>query len=379
MNPLQNTPCSKPAVSSWAARLGWRRRSGARLALNPSLFGAEANLPSPQDDRLASLGEMLKLHHAPKAKRVIWLFMADGPSQLDLFDYKPKLDEYLRQGPARLASATGQRITTMTSGQARFPVAPSIFKFAQHGKHGAWVSELLPNMAAIADDICASSSRCNTEAINHDPAITFIQTGSQIPGRPSLGAWLSLRHRQPERGPAGVRRAALAHRQPARRRRPSSRGCGDAGFLPTKHQGVALRSVGRSRCCTSRTRRASTPKLAAQHARRPGRAQSASGWRKWAIRKSPPASPSTKWRSACRPSVPELTDISKEPQSTLDLYGPEVKDPGTFAYNCLLARRLAERGVRFTQVFLRGWDHHGSLPGEHPQLGQADGPAGRRP
>ncbi|HZN36191.1 MAG TPA: DUF1501 domain-containing protein, partial [Pirellulaceae bacterium] len=151
--------------------------------LAPQLAAVESS--SEQD----SLGLLPKLHHAPKAKRVIWLFMADGPSQLDLWDYKPKLAEFFDKDlPDSIRQ--GQRITTMTSGQARLPVAPSMFKFAQHGQHGAWVSELLPKLAGVVDDLCVIKTM-NTEAINHDPAITYIQTGSQIPGRPSLGAWLS--------------------------------------------------------------------------------------------------------------------------------------------------------------------------------------------
>src|SRR5688572_21170077 len=157
--------------------------------LNPNLFAADAASANPADEALKSLGQMQILHHAPKAKRVIWLFMADAPSQLDLWDYKPKLAEFFDKDLPD-SVRMGQRITTMTSGQARLPVAPSVFKFAQHGQHGAWVSELLPHMASIVDDI-AIVKTVNTEAINHDPAITYIQTGSQIPGRPSMGAWVS--------------------------------------------------------------------------------------------------------------------------------------------------------------------------------------------
>jgi uncharacterized protein (DUF1501 family) len=322
--------------------------------LNPSLFAADSAANAPVAD---TFGTLPVLHHAPKAKRVIWLFMADAPSQIDLFDYKPKMQEYFDKDlPDSVRN--GQRITTMTSGQARFPIAPSLFKFQQHGKHGAWFSELLPHMGSIADDI-AIVKTMHTDAINHDPAITFIQTGSQLPGRPSTGAWLSYGIGSPNEDlPAFV----VLHS------RWSSKSGSQAlfsrlwgtGFLPTKHQGVALRSSGDPVLYLSNppgvsaaARRRMLDGLAALNHKR----QEAVGDPEIAARIA-------QYEMAYRmqTSVPELTDVSKEPQSVLDLYGPEVKEPGTFAYNCLLARRLAERGVRFTQVFIRGWDHHGNLP-----------------
>jgi hypothetical protein len=331
--------------------------------LNPRLFGADANPANPASEALASLGQVPKLHHAPKAKRVIWLFMADGPSQLDMFDYKPKLAEFFDKDLPD-SVRMGQRITTMTSGQARLPVAPSKFAFAQHGQHGAWVSELLPHLAGVADDLCIIKSM-HTEAINHDPAITYIQTGSQIPGRPSMGAWLSYGVGSPNQDlPAYVvlhsRIGAGAMTQALFSRLWGS------GFLPSKHQGVALRSVGDPVLYLSnpdgvdqQTRRTMLDGLAKLNQQR------------LAEQGDPEiAARIAQYEMAARMqmSVPELTDISREPQSVIDMYGPEVKEPGTFAYNCLLARRLAERGVRFTQVFLRGWDHHGNLPGQIPQL-----------
>ena len=333
--------------------------------LAPQMFAAESS------GEQASLGLLAKLHHAPKAKRVIWLFMADGPSQLDLWDYKPKLAEFFDKDlPDSIRQ--GQRITTMTSGQARLPVAPSMFKFAQHGQHGAWVSELLPKLAGVVDDLCVIKTM-NTEAINHDPAITYIQTGSQIPGRPSLGAWLSYGIGSPNQDlPAYV----VLHSRIANGSQTQalfSRLWG-AGFLPSKHQGVALRSVGDPVLYLS------NPAGVDQETRRTmldGLAQL--NQKRLAEQGDPEiAARIAQYEMAFRMqmSVPELTDISKEPQSVLDLYGPEAKEPGTFAYNCLLARRLAERGVRFTQVFLRGWDHHGNLPKQIPQLCQAmDQPA----
>ena len=335
--------------------------------LNPSLLAGDV---APVDP-LASLGLMPKLSHAPKAKRVIWLFMADGPSQLDLFDYKPKLAEFFDKDLPD-SVRMGQRITTMTSGQARLPVAPSKFSFAQHGQHGAWVSELVPHLAGVVDDMCIIKSM-NTEAINHDPAITYIQTGSQIPGRPSMGAWLSYGIGSPNQDlPAYVvlhsRIGAGAMTQALFAR------LWGAGFLPSKHQGVALRSTGdpvlylsNPAGVDSQTRATMLAGLAKLNQKR------------LAEQGDPEiAARIAQYEMAARMqvSVPELTDISKEPQSVVDMYGPEVKEPGTFAYNCLLARRLAERGVRFTQVFLRGWDHHGNLPAQIPQLCKAmDQPA----
>jgi hypothetical protein len=326
--------------------------------LNPKLFAA----PSETQPR----GALPALHHAPKAKRVIWLFMADAPSQLDLFDYKPKLQEFFDKDLPE-SVRKGQRITTMTSGQKRLPVAPSVFKFAQHGKTKAWLSELLPNLGTVVDDITIVKT-VFTEAINHDPAITFIQTGSEIPGRPSMGAWLSYGLGSPNQNlPAYV---VLHSRIPsgAQTQALFSRLWG-AGFLPTKHQGVALRSVGDPVLYLSNppgvnpeARREMLDGLAALNQKR----LEAKGDPEIAARIA-------QYEMAFRmqTSVPELIDVSKEPKHVLEMYGPEVTQPGTFAYNCLLARRLAERGVPFTQVFLRGWDHHGGLPGSIRKMAPA--------
>jgi hypothetical protein len=329
--------------------------------MNPSLFGAEPAAPAAD-----SYGILPALHFAPKAKRVIWLFMADAPSQLDLFEHKPKMQEMFDKDLPE-SVRNGQRITTMTSGQARFPIAPSVFKYQQYGKSGAWLSELLPEIGSVADDIAFVKS-LNTEAINHDPAITFIQTGSQLPGRPSTGAWLSYGIGSPNQDlPAFVvlhsRMAAGSMSQAL-----FSRLWG-AGFLPTKHQGVALRSSGDPVLYLSnppgvndKVRRRMLDGLAELNHKRAAEV----------------GDPETLSRIAqyemayrMQTSVPELADISKESKEVLDMYGPEVTQPGTYAYNCLLARRMAERGVRFTQVFLRGWDHHGGLPGSIRQLAKA--------
>ncbi len=318
--------------------------------VNPGLFSAE--------DKPAQAAGLPGLpHFAPKAKRVIYLFMSGAPSQLDMWDYKPKMNEfYDKDLPDSVRN--GQRITTMTSGQKRFPIAPSIFKFNQHGKHGAWVSELLPHTAGVIDDLAVIKT-IHTEAINHDPAITYIQTGSQLPGRPSAGAWLSyglgsmnqnlpafvVLHSTVNGGFGGQ---ALYAR------------LWGSGFLSTRHQGVSMRSTGDPVLYLSnpagvspRMRRRMLDELAKLNQERfdevgDPEIQSRISQYEMAYR--------------MQTSVPELTDISGESKETLEMYGPEVTKPGTFAANCLLARRLAERDVRFTQVFIRQWDQHGNLP-----------------
>ncbi len=333
--------------------------------LNPRLFAESPPVPvaAPVTGEPPALAE---LHRPARAKRVIWLFMADAPSQLDLWDYKPGLQEYFDKDLPE-SVRNGQRITTMTSGQSRLPVAPSMFKFNQHGQQGTWVSELLPHTASMMDDLCLVKT-VNTEAINHDPAITYIQTGSQIPGRPSLGAWLSYGIGSPNADlPAYVvlhsRLAAGSQSQALFSRLWGS------GFLPTRHQGVALRSVGDPVLYLS-----NPPGVNDTRRRRMLDGLSALNQTRLAEVGDPEINARiAQYEMAYRmqSSVPELTDLSQETAATLDMYGPDVKTPGTYAYNCLLARRLAERNVRFTQVFLRGWDHHGSLPKQIPDLCKA--------
>ncbi|MFN9374534.1 MAG: DUF1501 domain-containing protein [Planctomycetaceae bacterium] len=332
--------------------------------LNPTLFAPRAS--AAEATGAESLGALPELHGTPRAKRVIWLFMADAPSQLDLWDYKPKLQEYFDKDLPE-SVRNGQRITTMTSGQSRLPCAPSMFKFNQHGKNGTWVSELLPHIASQIDDLCLIKT-LNTEAINHDPAITYIQTGSQIPGRPSLGAWLSYGIGSPNADlPAYVvlhsRLAAGSQSQALFSRLWGS------GFLPTKHQGVALRSVGDPVLYLS-----NPPGVTDSRRRRMLDGLAALNQAKLADVGDPEINARiAQYEMAYRmqTSVPELTNIASESKETLEMYGPDVNTPGTYAYNCLLARRLAERNVRFTQVFLRGWDHHGNLPKSIPDLCRA--------
>jgi len=308
-------------------------------------------------------------HFPPTAKRVIYLFQHGAPSQLDLFDYKPNLTA--RRGEELPDSIRqGQRLTGMTAFQAKFPTAPSIFPFTQHGQSGQWLSDLLPHTGKIADDICLIRS-LHTDAINHDPAVTFFQTGFQLAGRPSIGSWISYGLGSENKDlPAFVvmvsqgvgNTQALADRQ------------WSSGFMPTQHQGVKFRSG------ADPVLYLSNPEGYEDAARR---------------RFLDDLSRLNKMRAAVDPdpeigarigqyemayrmqhSVPELTDFSTEPESTFELYGPDSRTPGTFAANCILARRMAERGVRFVQLFHRGWDAHNNLPKEiRGQCLQTDQPS----
>ncbi len=290
-----------------------------------------------------------------KATRVISLFMHGGPSQLDLFDHKPRLTEH--HGRELPASVFGdQRLTGMTSGQESFPVASSVFRFAQHGQSGAWMSELLPRTAHMADEICLIRSM-NTEAINHDPAVTLIQTGHQQPGRPSAGAWASygLGSENSEL-PAFV---VLISRGSAAR--PADPLWG-SGFLPSNHQGVALRSKGDPVLYLS-----NAPGVSTAARRDQLDVLAALNSRQLAEQGDPEISTRiAQYEMAYRmqSSVPELTDLSDETDSTFSAYGAESRQPGTFAANCLLARRMAERGVRFIQLYHKGWDQHYNLPSD---------------
>ena len=289
----------------------------------------------------------------PRAKRVIWLFMAGAPSQLDTFDYKPEMVDWFNKDLPE-SVRRGQRLTTMTASQARFPVVPSMFKFNQHGESGKRISELLPKTGSMADELAFIQTMW-TEAINHDPAITYIQTGNQIPGRPSLGAWLSYGLGSMNRN---LPEFVVLNCEP-RGQALYSRLWG-SGFLPSKHAGVAFRAQGdpvlylsNPGGVSSEIRRMMLDRLQTMNRRIYDEV----------------GDPETHARIAqyemafrMQASVPELVDISEEPKHVLDLYGDEVQEPGTFASNCLLARRMAERDVRFVQIFHRGWDHHVSLP-----------------
>jgi len=294
-------------------------------------------------------------HFAPRAKNVIYLCQSGGPAQMDLFDHKPELAELFDTDLPESVFA-GQRLTTMTSDQERFPIAPSRFRFRQHGGSGAWVSELLPHTAGIVDRLCIVKSMF-TEAINHDPAITFLQTGSERSGRPSLGAWLSyglgsLNDNLPSF--VVMTSATKKGGQPLYNRLWGS------GFLPTHHQGVRFRGVG-------------SPVLYLDDPpgiTRPTRRQILDDVVKLnQLRRSESGRPEIATRIAqyelafrMQNSIPTIADTSDEPKSTWQLYGDEAGKRGTWAAHCLLARRLVERGVRFVQLFHRGWDQHQNLP-----------------
>ncbi|MFO0840795.1 MAG: DUF1501 domain-containing protein [Gemmataceae bacterium] len=299
-------------------------------------------------------GVLAKPHHEAKAKRVIYLFMAGGPSQLDLFDHKPLLNQKNGEDLPDTVRK-GQRLTGMSAHQARLPLAGSIFKFSRHGQSGAAVSDLLPHTAKMADELCFVRS-CYTEAINHDPAITFFQTGHQLPGRPSFGAWLSY-------GLGSLNDNLPAFVVLVSKDRTEqglySRLWGN-GFLPSTHQGVQFRSgkepvlyLANPDGVGSAGRRKLLDRLAELN-------------RLQAEKEGDPEilARIQQYEMAYRmqTSVPEVMDFSKEPASVFELYGEGAKAPGTFAANCLLARRLAERNVRFIQLYHPGWDHHGGLP-----------------
>jgi hypothetical protein len=322
--------------------------------LNPKLLRSET-VPASHEGQ--TFGTLPALEHPPTARRVIWLFMADAPSQIDLFDYKPKMGEYFDKDLPE-SVRMGQRLTTMTSGQTRFPIAPSLFRFARHGKSGAWLSELLPHHRKIVDEITILRT-LHTEAINHDPAITFIQTGSELPGRPSCGAWVSYGIGSPNHNLPAFVVLHSSWSAKAGTQALFSRLWG-SGFLPTRHQGVALRSQGDPVLYLS-----DPPGVPKAVRRRMLDGLSKLNEQRYEAQGDPEiATRIAQYEMAFRmqASVPELIDTSDEPQHVLDLYGPEVTKPGTFAYNCLMARRLAQRGVPFTQVFIRGWDHHNNLP-----------------
>jgi hypothetical protein len=307
---------------------------------------------------LAALSSLTRAgtHFAPKAKRMIYLFQSGGPSQIELFDYKPQLEKAAGQEMPE-SVRKGQRLTTMSASQASLPLVPSKYRFAQHGQSGAWVSDLLLHTAGIADQLTFIKS-LHTDAINHDPAVTFLMTGAQIAGRPSIGSWLSYGlGSETENLPAFVVMIS-----------PGSGGSGQplydrlwgSGFLPTRYQGVKFRSVGDPVLYLSdpdgfpRGNREIYLDTLGQLNR---------------IRLEEHGDGETATRIAqyemafrMQASVPELTDLSKEPDSTFAMYGEDARKPGTFAANCLLARRLAERGVRYIQLFHRDWDHHGKLP-----------------
>ena len=325
--------------------------------LNPELSANPALDPMgrPINPNTGGLAELP--HFKPKAKRVIYLHQSGAPSQIDLFDYKPNLkDVHGSELPDSVRQ--GQRITGMTSGQDSFPVASSVFNFQRHGQSGTYLSELLPHHAKIVDDISIIKT-IHTDAINHDPAITFIQTGSQQPGRPSMGAWLSYGlGSETQDLPAYV--VLVSQKVSKNNAQPLFSRLWGSGFLPSRYQGIKFRSSGDPVLYLSdppgvdkETRRRMLDSLQKLNTLK----AEATGDQEINTR-------ITQYEMAYKmqTSVPELMDLSNEPDHIFDLYGPDSRRPGTYAANCLLARRLAERDVRFVQLYMRGWDQHGDLP-----------------
>ena len=343
---------------------------GAALAslLGPSLGSSAARGATLNSSESALPAELT--HFAPKAKHVIYLHMVGGPAQMDLYDYKPVMNDwYDKDLPESIRN--GQRLTTMTSGQARFPIAPSKFKFAQHGQSGMWVSELLPYTSRMVDEMCFIRSM-HTEAINHEPAISYMQTGNQITGRPCLGSWTSyglgsLNRDLPTFVVLVAKPSNTEQVQAIRSRLWAS------GYLPGDHAGVSFRSgcdpilyINNPAGVSSEVRRRTLDGLRALNE----------------LNLQQVGDPETNTRIEqyelayrMQSSVPELVDLAQETQETLDLYGPDVKKPGSFAHTVLLARRLVERGVRFVQMYHNNWDTHGNVAGRLPdQCRDADQP-----
>ena len=336
-----------------------RRRFLSRLSLGigsvalgslliPDLFGGGTD----EDLSLTGLP-----HFAPKAKRIIYLFQNGAPSQLDLFDYKPKLVEMFGQDlPASIRM--GQRLTGMTSEQKKFPLAGSMFQFQQYGAHRAWISELLPHTAAIADDLCIIKS-LHTEAINHDPALTFFQTGAQVGNRPSMGSWLSY-------GLGSENKNLPAFCVLLSKGKGNGQGVYSKlwtnGFLDSYHQGVQFSSgenpvlyLNNPDGIDKDERRKMLDNIAALNEL---------SYKELGDPEINARIQQYEMAYRMQTAVPEITDMSKEPEDIIKLYGPDCLVPGTYAANCLLARKLSENGVRFVQLYHQGWDGHGNLPGE---------------
>jgi uncharacterized protein (DUF1501 family) len=357
MNPFQDYVRSE-------TRRHFLRRGGSVLgtAALSTLLSDALGMNQAKAAVLPSSGGVPGLpHFAPKAKQVIYLHMVGGPSQLDLYDYKPQMHAwYDKDLPESIRN--GQRLTTMTSGQARFPIAPSMYKFAQHGQCGMWVTELLPWTAQMTDDLCFIRTM-NTEAINHEPAITFMQTGMQIPGRPCIGSWLSY-------GLGSLNNSlptfVVLVAEPSNREQLQaiSGKLWTSGFLPGEHAGVSFRSKGDPILYIN-----NPPGVPTALRRRGLDALKQLNEMNYAQVGDPETNTRIEqFELAFRmqASVPELTDVKGEPESTFKLYGEEARKAGTFAQSCVLARRMVERGVRFVQIYHNNWDNHANVGGRLP-------------
>ncbi len=338
------------------------RRQFFRFGGNAVGLGALASMGVPGLAGDKVVGGLPSLpHFTPKAKRVLYLHMVGGPSQMDLFDYKPQMNEwYDKDLPESIRN--GQRLTTMTSGQARFPIAPSKYKFEQHGQCGMWVSELLPQTAKLVDDMCFIRSM-HTEAINHEPAVTLLQTGNMIPGRPCLGAWLSYGlGSMNENLPTFV--VMVAQPTNTEQIQAIAARLWTSGYLPGEHAGTSLRSSGDPILYIN-----NPPGIPKEIRRLNLDGLNALNEMNYQAVGDPETHTRIKqYELAFRmqASVPELTNINDESEETFKLYGEEAKKPGTFANTALLSRRMLERDVRFVQVYLNNWDHHGNVAGRLP-------------
>ncbi len=349
-----------PLVFSRRAFLGKSANGLGHVALSSMLMTSLAKLARGGQPDEANMDAFRTI--APKAKRVIYLFQSGGPSHVDLFDGKDILTKL--HGTDLPNSVRGdQRVTGMTAGQSKFPVVQPILPGKLCGPSDVWISDLLPYTQKIADEICVVRSM-HTEAINHDPAITLINTGSMQLGNASAGAWVSYGLGTRKREPSRLHGAA-SRRAPARSRaNRSSRGCGAAASCPPSIR--ASSSAPAAIPCSIWTIRPASAANSAARSSTISPSSTTTSPRKSAIPKPSPASMPTKWRSACRPPCPSSPTYRDESAATFELYGPESRKPGTYAANCLLARRLAERGVRFIQLFHRGWDQHIAITKQLP-------------
>lgn len=361
---MTTLPVNSTDLMTGLARRAFLKRSTGGL-------GAMALASLLQESPAVAADQSTAVTHPARAKRVIYMFQSGAPSQQDLFDHKPLMQDYFDKDlPAEVRN--GQRLTTMSSGQSRFPIAPTRYQFQQHGESGAWLSELLPHIATIADEACFVKSM-HTEAINHDPAMTFFQTGAQIAGRPSMGAWVSyglgsLNENLPTYVALSSRGSGRPSCQPLYDRLWGS------GFLPTVYAGVKFRGQGDPVLYLS------NPQGVDRELRRQllddiNRINAENQ----AVYQDPEIDTRiAQYELAYRmqASVPELIDFRDEPKHILDMYGPDVHRRGSYAYNALLARRMLERGVRFVQTFHMGWDQHSNLSGQLPgQCRDADQPS----
>jgi len=366
---IYDLPLPHGLKKEWAAlqtRRNFLGKSGKVLgwAAMASLLGDKA-LRGDSGVGVSRAEKLTLPHFAPKAKRAIYLFMSGGPPQMDMLDYKPNLAQLYNQDIPDSVRG-GQQLTGMTASQARFPIAPSIWKFKQYGRTGTWVSDLLPFTAQMVDDLTIIKST-NTDAINHEPAIMLMNTGNMNPGKPCLGSWLSygLGSMNDNLPTFMVLQSKLNTKE---NNQPVSSKLWSSGYLSSEYAGVSLRSGGDPVLYLS------DPQGVDREVRRNMLNAvdeiNRQTYQELGDRETNSRISEYEMAYRMQASVPDLTDMSKEPQSTWDLYGPDAKEPGTFAYNCLMARRMAERGVRFTQVYKRGWDVHDKVPTVLPMLCQ---------